>query len=206
MNVVILFLLFPHNTDTMTNPQLTIRKVKEQDLNDIVKVLSHYNFKIISAVDNFPIDDSSVDKITLHNNISGLDLNTAFVAIWDRRIVGFSHYKHVKEDLATTTLMTVLPNYRRLGIGQELQLARMKEAYDRGYKRLITYCETPSTVDWYIKNFKYKKIGTEPNRPRLHFFKLKNKVIWGIHFGYREFKDDKVLVCDLITFFQIKNR
>jgi N-acetylglutamate synthase-like GNAT family acetyltransferase len=124
------------------------------------------------------------------------------VAIEDGRIVGFSHYKHMKKDTAKTTLLTVLPKYRRNGLGENLQLARMKEAYKKGYKKLITFCETPATVDWYIKRFNYKILRTEQVCHRLHFFQLKDQIIWGVHYGNKEQKSLKVMVCSLEDYFK----
>lgn len=77
----------------------------------------------------------------------------------------------------------------------------MKEAYERGYKKLITFCESPDTVNWYLKHFNYKIIETEPVHHRLHFLKLKNKIIWGIHYGFKE-KILKVMSCDLEDYFK----
>ena len=133
--------------------------------------------------------------------MSEINLRNAFVALYNEKIVGFSHYKHVKEKLAKTTIMTVLPEYRKLGIGKDLQIARMKDAYNRGYKQLITYCDTPKVADWYINNFNYKILRTEPNHHRLHFLKVKTEVIWAVHYGFHEFKNCKVLTCDLENFF-----
>lgn len=184
--------------------QRRIRKAQESDVEDILNVLGYYNFKIIGAVDNSPIDADAADTITVYNQVSEMDLQNAFVAVDDGKIVGFSHYKHVEEGVAKTTLITVLPKYRNLGLGKDLQLARMKEAYDRGYRKLITYCESPNVVSWYMKHFDYKIVRSEPGHHRLHFLKVKNRIIWGVHYGFREFKNFKVLVCDLNRFFKSK--
>ena len=172
-----------------------IRKAKESDINEILKVLSHYNFNVLNPTDNSPIDNDAEELLTLYNQVSEIDLNNAFVAVHNGKIVGFSHYKHYKEGVAKTTLVTVLPKFRG-----HLQLARMKEAYGKGYKKLITYCEGPAAIEWYIHHFHYKILGTESVQHRLHFFTLKDRVIWGVHYGFNE-SSLKVMVCDLEDFF-----
>lgn len=179
-----------------------IRKATEADIEGILNVLSSYNFKVIKPINGRPIDEDYKDTITLYNQVSEINLENAFVALQDGKIVGFSHYKRLDENTAKTTLLTVLPKWRGFGLGKKLQLLRMKEAHKKGYKKLITFCETPSTVNWYIKNFKYKIIGNEPIYHRLHFFQLKNQLIWAVHYGSKEQKDLQVLICDLEDFFQ----
>ena len=177
-----------------------IRKAEESDIDEILHVLKCYNFKVIKAVEGSPIDDDYGDTITLYNQISGIDLRNGFVAVIDGKIVGFSHYKHLNARTAKTTLITVMPEYAGLGLGKELQLARMKEAYEKGYKKLITYCETPIVVNWYINHFDYKILRTEPVSHRLHFIKLKEQVIWGVHYGKKGQENLQVLICNLEKF------
>lgn len=179
-----------------------IRKANESDINGILNVLSSYNFKVIKAADGSPIDDDYAGTITLRNQVTEIDLQNAFVALCDGKIAGFSHYKHLEEGTAKTTFITVLPEYRGLGLGEKLQLARMKEAYEKGYKKLITFCETPATVDWYVKHFNYKILRTEPVYHSLHFFQLKDQIIWAVHYGFKEQKSLQVIVCNLEDFFK----
>jgi N-acetylglutamate synthase-like GNAT family acetyltransferase len=182
-----------------------IRKAKEQDIEAILDVLGSYNFKVLNAVDGAPVDDDASDILYLRNEITELDLKHAFVALHNGKIVGFCHYKHLEEGVAKTTLITVLPQYRELGLGKALQLARMKEAYEGGHKRLMTFCESPAAIRWYMKHFNYKILGTEPLLHRLYFFKLKDTVIWGIHYGFNE-EFQKKMVCDLENFFNPMRR
>lgn len=93
-----------------------IRKAKESDIEEILNVLSSYNFKVINAIDNSPIDNDATSIITVYNQVSQIDLKHAFIALHDRKIVGFCHYKHLEEGVAKTTLIAVLPQYRRLGL------------------------------------------------------------------------------------------
>jgi N-acetylglutamate synthase-like GNAT family acetyltransferase len=179
-----------------------IRKAKESDIDGILNVLSHYDLKVVRPVDGSPIDADYQDLLTLYNQVSEIDLRNAFVAVQDGKIVGFCHYKHQGKNAAKTTLLTVLPEFRGLGLGEKLQLARMREAREKGYKILLTFCETPATVDWYVKHFGYKILETEPVYHRLHFFQLKNRTIWAVHYGSKEQKFLQVLVCNLEDFFK----
>jgi N-acetylglutamate synthase-like GNAT family acetyltransferase len=133
-----------------------IRKAVESDIEGILQVLGYYNFKVVNAVDGSVIDDDYDKQITLYNHVSELNLQNAFLSIKDGNIVGFSHYKLLENDVAKTTLLTVLPECRGLGLGEKLQVARMRAAYDEGCRKLITFCETPSTVNWYVKHFNYR--------------------------------------------------
>ena len=96
-----------------------IRKAKESDIVDILEVLSYYNFKVIHAIDKSVIDEDATDIITVYNQISEINLKNAFVALYNSKIVGFSHYKPLKKGVAKTTLITVLPEYRGLGLGKD---------------------------------------------------------------------------------------
>jgi len=177
-----------------------IRKALEADMESILKVLRSYECKVIHPVDNAPIDDDYGHVITVINELSALKLENAFVAQLDDVIAGFCHYKHYSSDTAKTTLMSVLPQYRELGIGRALQVARMKEAHEKGYRKMLTYCDVPKTAVWYQKNFQYVVLRTEPNHHMLHFLSGPDGPIWFIHHGS---KDEylKVLECDLDAYF-----
>lgn len=179
-----------------------IRRARESDIEDILNVLSHYNFKVLKTVDDSLIDEDHKNTLNLYNKVSKIDLKNGFVALNQEKIVGFSHYKHLENDIAKTTLLTVLPEYRRNGFGEKLQIVRMKDAYEKGYKKMITFCETPATVDWYIKRFNYKIIKTEPVCHRLHFIELKNQTIWGVHYGNIKQKYLQVIQCNLEDYFK----
>ena len=179
-----------------------IRKAEESDIKGILSVLGCYNFKVVNAIDGSPIDNDYTDTITLYNQVSEIKLQNAFVALHDKKIVGFSNFKHMEEDTAKTTLIAVLPKYRKLGLGEKLQLARMREAHEKGYKKMVTFCETPAIANWYVKHFNYRILSSEPIYHRLHFFKLKDQIIWGVHYGSKEQKRLQVLACNLEEFFK----
>jgi N-acetylglutamate synthase-like GNAT family acetyltransferase len=178
-----------------------IRKAKESDIDNILKVLSCYNFKVVKPIDGAIIDDDFKEFVPIYNNVSELNLKNGFVAVHDDKVVGFSHYKKYKDGKAKTTLIAVLPDYRKHGYGKKLQLARMKAAYKNGYKTLISFTENPYASEWYVKYFRYKVIGRERCYHRLHFIPLKNRIIWGVHYGLYDYDEIDVLECNLEEFF-----
>jgi N-acetylglutamate synthase-like GNAT family acetyltransferase len=178
-----------------------IRKAKESDINGILNVLKSYNFKVITAKDQLPLDDDFGEIISVYNKVSEINLKRSFVALDGKKVIGFANWKPLEKASAKTTLICVLPTYRGLDIGKALQLARMKAVYKQGYKKLITSSEGLEACKWYIKNFDYKIIRIEPNKHIIHFLKLKNRIIWGIHYGHNQ-KKCRIMICDLKKFFK----
>lgn len=58
-----------------------------------------------------------------------------------------------------TTLLAVMPECKGMGIGKELQYARMKEMHDKGVKVLTTNADRMDTILWYKKHFGYHQVG-----------------------------------------------
>jgi len=151
------------------------------------------------------VDEDWGESFLLRNEITKLNLENGFVAEHDGQVVGFCHYKEEKEAVAKTTLLVVLPAYRRHGFGKALQEARMREAHEAGFRQLTTCCEHPSSQAWYKKHFGYARVGSEPVLHRLYFFDVGGTPIWAIHYGFPEYKMQEILVCDLDAFFRGTN-
>ena len=88
-----------------------------------------------------------------------LDWRCFFVAKMDGRIVGAAGYRITSRTEAKTTLMSVLPDFRKYGIGRALQTRRMRALCEQGIETLITNADIPETIEWYKKHFGYKEIG-----------------------------------------------
>ncbi len=88
------------------------------------------------------------------------DLACAFVARLAGRIVGVAGYKVLSATEAKTTLLAVLPEARRHGIGRLLQERRMDALCALGVKTLSTNSDRPETIAWYEKHFGYVRVGT----------------------------------------------
>lgn len=88
-----------------------------------------------------------------------LDLSHAWVALQDNKVVGFSGFKMLDATRAKTTLLAVLPKYRKHGLGRMLQEKRMVAAARLGATVLVTNADRPETIDWYKKYFGYRVVG-----------------------------------------------
>jgi len=179
-----------------------IRSSRPEDLASIVDVLSHYNFQPLASVEGHVIDDNGGDILSVYNEVSVLDLDDGFVAEYGGKVVGFSHFKRYGEGSVKTTLLSVDPEYRKHGFGKGLQTARMRAAYDQGFRELITFCDNENAVNWYTKHFGYSRIGTESNHHRLHFIGKGGIGIWGIHYGFEGCDEVAVLRSDLERYFR----
>lgn len=87
------------------------------------------------------------------------DLACAFVARLAGRIVGVAGYKVLSAGSAKTTLLAVLPEARRHGIGRLLQERRMDALCALGIRTLSTNSDRPETIAWYEKHFGYRRVG-----------------------------------------------
>lgn len=88
-----------------------------------------------------------------------LDINSFFVAKVGRKIVGASGYKLLSQTVGKTTLLAVLPEYSGWGIGEALQDKRLKHMHQVGVRKVITNADRPRVISWYIRLYRYKKIG-----------------------------------------------
>jgi len=181
-----------------------IRKATEADLDSILGVLKYYNFKELMPINNSVIDADFGEFLSVRNSVCEIDLVRAFVIAENNEIVGFSHYTSLDDEVAKTTLMVVNPKYRGRGFGKALQLARMKEAYGAGFKKLITGTDNSASKKWYEKHFNYKVVGTEPVKHQLHFIRTSDKIIWEIHYGFPKEKTLTIMECDLTKYFKGK--
>lgn len=93
----------------------------------------------------------------------------------DGKIVGMSGWAMTGPDSAKTTLMAVLPECRGYNLGHMLQTIRMVAAYYSGAIRMVTNADRPETIDWYIRKFGYRRIGT---LPKIHEFGLSDVHEW----------------------------
>lgn len=97
-----------------------------------------------------------------------LDLACTFVARLPGklagRIVGVAGYKVLSPTRAKTTLLAVLPEARRHGIGRLLQERRMDALRALGVETLSTNSDRPETIAWYEKHFGYVRVGSLPKQ------------------------------------------
>jgi ribosomal protein S18 acetylase RimI-like enzyme len=179
-----------------------IRKVRPADIDAVIEALRPFNFHVLEPRDGAPLDEDWGGSFVVRNEITVLDLDHGFVAVHEGTVVGFCHYKRLDDETVKTTLLSVPPRYRRHGFGRALQEARMREAYEAGYRRMVTYTENPDAQRWYRDHFGYREAGEEPVLHRIYFFPVEGRVVWGIHYGFKEYPIQKKLECDLGAFFE----
>lgn len=121
----------------------TIEKAKAEDIPAIMRVLRTANMHHIPS-----------------KEMPELDYNQCFVAKTGNHIVGVGGYKMISPACGKTTVLVVEPKYRKKGIGEALQLRRMKAMVQAGAKKIITNADLPESIEWYKKHFGYKVVGT----------------------------------------------
>jgi len=174
-----------------------VRPAKAADVDDILAVLAGYFARPLNPVDGAPIDAGFTDAIILCNDVTEIALERSFVASHKGKVVGFCNWKPVGQKVAKTTLMTVLPEHRQHGYGRQLQVARMRQAIEKGMETLFTYCEGPEAIAWYKKNFGYVEVKEVPLAHRLYFIRREDEsAVWFVHYGFKE-KSQRELICDL---------
>jgi len=179
-----------------------IRKAEPQDIDAIIRVLSSFDFTLLPEKNRSVIDPRFPDHFRLSNRVVEFAWERSFVAERDGEIVGFCHYTITGETTAATRLLTVLPECREYGYGTQLQLARMEAAYKSGITELHTSSAHPKSIEWYKKHFGYVEHGTEDNSHGLIFFRLPDRVVWGLHYGLKEHPVCRKLTCNLTGFFE----
>ncbi len=125
------------------NSNFMIERASLKDYDDILEVMRPWNMHHVPSPE-----------------MEELDLSCFFVARIGDSIVGASGYKVLSQTIGKTTLLGVIPEYARYGIGIELQHARIEAMYHVGVKRIITNADRPKTIKWYKKHFGYKEVGT----------------------------------------------
>jgi 3-keto-5-aminohexanoate cleavage enzyme len=121
----------------------TIEKAKLEDYDSILEVMKPSNMHHVPSPE-----------------MEELDVSCFFVAKADNRIVGAGGYKVLSQTQGKTTLLAVLPEYGRQGIGKALQDARLKKMHSLGVKTVTTNADRPETINWYKNKYGYKEVGT----------------------------------------------
>ena len=74
-------------------------------------------------------------------------------------MVGAAGYKIVSQTQGKTTLLGVLPECEKQGLGKALQDARLEAMAKLGVKTVTTNADLPASIAWYKKHFGYREIG-----------------------------------------------
>jgi len=142
---------------------ILIRKMTAADLEETMRILSDWNMRPREG-------DPDAER-------SGVEIDHSFVAVCDDRIVGVASYLFLDEDTAETASLAVDPSVRGHGVGFELQRARLREMAARGIRTVRTETDRPETIDWYVRKFGYRVVGTNPKK---HDFSLSDVDQWTV--------------------------
>jgi N-acetylglutamate synthase-like GNAT family acetyltransferase len=146
---------------------VTIRKMREVDRVSVIAILARWNMAPVPLSPNVP------DSERLDLAADG----TAIVAVVGDRIVGVASYVLHSGRRAETASLAVDPAWRGTGVGAKLQLARLAELKARGVEEIFTETDRPDVIDWYIRKFGYRIVGT---RRKKHDFSLRDVDHWTI--------------------------
>ncbi len=148
----------------MTN--IIIRKMTPADKQAALAILSEWNMAPQEPDENIPETERS--DIIIENSI---------VAVDDGKVVGVASYIIHSPDHAETASMAVSPSYKGLGIGYNLQKTRLHEMKAMGIKTVTTESDRSEVIDWYIRKFGYRIIGTNAKK---HDFSLPDVNYWTV--------------------------
>lgn len=125
------------------NTTYTIENALESDRQAILDVMRPWNMHHIPSPE-----------------MEEMDISSYFVARMDGKVDGAAGYKVISQTLAKTTLLGVLPEQMKLGIGKALQNKRLQHLYRIGVKTIITNSDRPETIEWLKKSYGFREIGT----------------------------------------------
>jgi N-acetylglutamate synthase-like GNAT family acetyltransferase len=133
--------------------EITLRKLSDDDLPRVIEILSHWNMAPVAPTAAVPIPETT-----------GLEPERTTLAIAQLKIIGVASYIVLESGWAETTSLAVDPAWRGHGVGEKLQIARLKEMKAIGIQNVKTECDRPEVIDWYIKKFGYRIAGKSPKK------------------------------------------
>lgn len=140
-----------------------IRKMRDSDVDAAMAVLDQWDMAPVSEQDD-------AERSTLR-------VENSFVAEDGGSVVGVASYIVHSETLGETASLAVDREYRGLGIGYRLQVARLEEMRSRGIETVRTETDRPRTIEWYVDRFGYERVGTNPKK---HDFSLSEVDEWTV--------------------------
>jgi N-acetylglutamate synthase-like GNAT family acetyltransferase len=108
---------------------------------------------------------------------STIRIDNSFVADDSGTVVGVASYIIHDERLGETASLAVDPDYRGQGLGYRLQVSRLEEMRSRGIETVRTETDRQETIEWYVENFGYERVGTNPKK---HDFSLSKVDEWTV--------------------------
>ena len=145
---------------------ITIRSMKAADTSAALCILRAWNMAPVQP--EGPIQEAERSELVVENS---------FVAELDNTLVGVCSMIIHSPTLAETASLAVETSARGTGAGYLLQVTRLREMRRRGITTVHTETDRPETIDWYIRKFGYKKVGTDPKK---HNFSLDDVDEWTV--------------------------
>lgn len=148
----------------MGQSNVVIRKMTHDDLQAALAILAKWGMAPRPDLENA--------------ERSGIEIGNSFVAQTEEgRIVGIASYIVHDSQHAETASLAVDPEVRGTGVGYQLQQARLKEMNARGIQKVRTETDRPETIDWYVRKFGYRIVGSNPKK---HPFSLPDVDEWTV--------------------------
>ena len=146
-------------------PTIDIRKMRDDDVEPAMEILGEWDMAPKT-------DDKDAERSTIR-------VDNSFVAeeVETDTVVGTASFIVHSETLGETASLAVDPEYRGEGIGYRLQVARLEEMRSRGIETVRTETGRPETIEWYVENFGYERVGTNPKK---HDFSLPDVDEWTV--------------------------
>ena len=145
---------------------IKIRKIEDSEIDAAMAILEKWNMAPRGTSPEVPNPERE-----------SLIKEHTFIALEKKKIIGVCSYLILSEEEAETASLAVDPSFKGKGIGFALQVARLKELKKRGFKRVHTETDRPETINWYIKKFGCKIVGTNPKK---HDFSLPDVDLWTV--------------------------
>ena len=146
-------------------PTIDIRRMRDDDVEPAMEILGEWDMAPKT-------DDKDAERSTIR-------VDNSFVAeeVETDTVVGTASFIVHSETLGETASLAVDPEYRGEGIGYRLQVARLEEMRSRGIETVRTETDRPETIEWYVENFGYERVGTNPKK---HDFSLPDVDEWTV--------------------------
>jgi N-acetylglutamate synthase-like GNAT family acetyltransferase len=105
--------------------EVTLRKLSEHDLPRVIEILGYWNMAPVAPTATVPVPETT-----------GLEPDLTTIAITKQNIVGVASYILLENKWAETTSLAVDPAWVGHGVGEKLQIARLKEMKMRGVQNV----------------------------------------------------------------------
>jgi GNAT superfamily N-acetyltransferase len=145
--------------------EVAIRPMREDDREAVIAILKQWNMAPMSP----DVPDPEATGLATDG--------TTLVAVAGAMIIGVASFIVHAGSEAETVSLAVDRSWRGAGIGAQLQRARLHEMKSRGIRQVLTETDRPEVVQWYVRKFGYRIVGT---RRKKHAFSLSDIDHWTV--------------------------